>query len=163
MVQIKVRIGNADDVYIPVQTAIEGKVCHLGIHRVIGCIVHSDDDHRLHTDLLGDVTTPGGVATVMMGVLLAIDVQISRGIGAVDLNVVALCLRQVFLVQFLGINGRTAVVVIAAVLSIQSVPGMGQADKIPLGVNGSGDFCGLLGECPFAIDTGNRSQCCFLP
>ena len=63
--QIKVTFGNADQVHIPVQTAVEGKVCILRVDGGAGGIVHLND-HQIGTGHGAcHVHTPGGVATVM--------------------------------------------------------------------------------------------------
>jgi hypothetical protein len=94
--------------------------------------------------------------------MLAAYIQVSRGVGALDLDIVAVSHRQVFLADLLSVDGSAAVVVIATVLAVQCVPGVRQIDKIPLIVDSGGDFGGLLSKCPFAVDIKNCSQNGFL-
>ena len=158
IIQRKVGLGNTDDVDITVQTAIEGKVSDLRIDLLIGSIVYCQSDHGLQADLGSDIAAPCGVATVVMGKLLAVNVQIGRRVGTTDLDVIALGFGQLLPIQLLGINGSAAVVIVAAVLAIQSIPGMRQVHKIPLRINGSRDLGGLLGECPLAVDIGDMTH-----
>ena len=151
-------IGHTDDVHIPVQTAVEGKVRHLGIDPVVGGVVHGDDQHGVKADFLGNVAAPGGVAAVVMGKLLAVYIQVCGGVGALDLNVVPVSLGQVFLGKYPGVGCGAAEVVIATVLSVNGIPAVGQVDEIPLTVNHRGNFHSLLGESPFAVDVGNGSH-----
>ena len=52
----------------------------------------------------------------------------------------------------------TAEIVVAAVLAVNGVPGMGQIHKIPLIVDLGGDSSGSLGEGPLAVQVNDLSQ-----
>ena len=79
---------DTDDIYIPVKAAVEGEVGHLGIDSVVGTVVHSDDEQVLFIQRVGNVHTPGGVAAVMVGQALAVEISIGGRVGTADLQIV---------------------------------------------------------------------------
>ena len=155
VVQIEVAFGYAQDVHITVNAAVEGEVCHLGIHPVVGGVVHQDHQHIFPLHRVGHVHTPGGVAAVVMGQVLAVEVSIGRGVGTVDLQVVAVGGGQIQLVEALGIHRRAAVVIVAAVLAVNGVPAVGQVHPVPFGADLGGDGVHALGKGPFVVKIDN--------
>ena len=149
--QVKVGLGQADQVHVPVKTAIEGKVRHLGVDPVVGRVVHHNGKQVLLLYVLCHVHPPGGIAAVMMAQMLSVQVHIRGGIGAVDLQEVFFRLGQIGFLEGLGIAGRAAVVVTAAVLAVDAVPGVGQVDKIPQLWHLCRGFHNALGKGPLTV------------
>ena len=145
--QIKVGFGNADQIHIPVQAAIEGKVSVLGIDLFVDRVFHSEDHKVAALHHIRHIHTPGGVAAIMVGKVLAIPVKVSGSVGAVDLQEVPLTFGQIDLVDGLGIIAGATVVVTAAVLTINGVPCMGQVDPVPIFRHSGRDCSRLLGKC----------------
>ena len=152
------RLIDADNVHIPIQTAVESKVSHLGIDTVICAVVNGNDQQFVVLQLLADVHTPGGVAAVMMGQQVTICVDISGGIGATDLKVIQVCSGESFLVQLLGVIGGSTVVVVAAVLAVDGVIAMGQVDLFPVNGKFCGQGSGFFGKSPVCVEIVNSSH-----
>ena len=83
---------------------------------------------------------------------LTADEHFGGGVGAADLQEVALSCRQVCLADGLDIHAVATEVVIVAVLAVDCVPGMGQVHRLPLLVDDCGNCGDLLGKCPIAVD-----------
>ena len=78
IIQIKMGIGNADQVHVPVKSAIEGKVRYLGIHPAIGGVVHQNGQQVVVFQGPGHIHPPGGVAAVMMLQMFSVQKHIGR-------------------------------------------------------------------------------------
>ena len=70
--QVEVDSRNRDDVHVPVETAVEGEVSHLGVDGFIRAVVHLDDE-VLILHVLGKKDTEGGVASVVMGEMISVE------------------------------------------------------------------------------------------
>ena len=152
VVQIKVGLRNGDDVDVTVQTAVEGEVCHLGIDAVVGSIVNGDDQQIFISQSFGQVHAPGGVTAIVVSQVLTVQIHISGGVGTIDFQVVALCRRQVCLGDGLCVVSGAAPVVVAAVLTVYSIPAVGDVDCFPVGTQRFGDCGCFLGEEPALVD-----------
>ena len=134
IVQIKVGLGDADQVDTAVQTAVEGKVSGSGVHR--GGILVAD----LNADLVvtgnaevGDVRAEAGVAALMGHGVLAVDAHGSlQGCGG-DLNIqTAAGQRLGGRLEGAGVDCGGAQIAAVAVHAVYGVPGMGQVDGLGL-------------------------------
>ena len=130
--------GHAEDVHIPVEAAVEGEVGRLGINTVVGGVVHRDDQQVFVLQGAGELHPPGGVAAVVVGQLFTVQVDIRRGVGAVDLQEIGLRFGQVGALQRPHIDSGAAPVVVSAVLAVNVVPAVGQIDQVPVGGEGFG-------------------------
>ncbi len=128
IIQIKVGMVYADGVHIPINTAIEGKVCRLRIHPVIRRIVYSHYKYVVIFQEIGDISSPGGIATIMLRHLLAIHVQGGAGVGSAEFQVNLLAFRQIRPVHFFSVITGATVIVVSAVLPVYRVPGVRQGD-----------------------------------
>ena len=115
--------------HLPIQTAEEGKVCLRRVDRQIGVVVH------LHSQLVfaavqvrGQIHGEGGETAAMFAHKLPVTEHRCHFAGSAETD------------KYLGSVGRskgflvptdTLIVVIAAVLPVQGVPGMGQVDSLP--------------------------------
>ena len=142
MFQFKMSFRNSHDVHAAVQTTVEGKVCSLGIHGFIGSIVHQNHQTVLITQCIGNFHTPGRVATVMVGKPLAVHIYIGRRIGTVNLQKIFLTFGQVTFGKILRITAGSAEVIITAILTILSIPGMGQIHHLTM----IGNMCRCFGH-----------------
>ena len=136
--QIKVGLRDLNQGDVPVQAAVEGEVGLLGVD-VAGAVVHHHPDlpAALGHDL-GDVHPEGGEAALVGPQQRVAGVHAGDVVGALELQILphpGLGLRQR---QAVGVG--SPVVVGAAVLAVQGVPGVGQGDKLPLsGLRGLGE------------------------
>ena len=140
-----------DDVqgHIPVNAAVEGKVCLLGVHGVVVAVVHADGQQVLVFQVVGQVHPEGGVAALVLGQFFPVQVNGGSHGCAVQLqNSLAAC-RDGGLCQGQCIPAGAAVVIVAAVLTVHRVPGVGQGNG--LAHNGGGDAGVLLGKMPVAM------------
>ena len=127
---IEMRLVRKDkQLHLPIQTAEEGKVCLRRVHRQIGVVVH------LHSQLVftavqvrGQIHGEGGETAAMFAHELPVTEHRCHFAGSAETD------------KYLGSVGRSKgflvptdalIVVIAAVLPVQSVPGMGQVDSLP--------------------------------
>ena len=124
-VQLKVCGGNGHDLHTAVQTAVEGKVCGLGINSLVGGVIHQNSQTVVISQGIGDIHTPCGVAAVVVSQMFAVHVGIGRGVGTVDLQIILFALRQLCFGDHSGIAAGTAEIIVAAVLTVFGVPGMG--------------------------------------
>ena len=121
------------------------------IHIVHNGVVHFEDDEVGIGHHIGDIHAPGGVAALVEAYPLSVPVNSGSMVGTVDFQEVALGFRQVNLVDGLGIVAGAAVVVTAAVLAVDGIPGVGQVDPMPVAGHLGRDCSGFLGESPFGI------------
>ena len=140
-----------DDVqgHIPVNAAVEGKVRLLGVHGVVVAVVHADGQQVLVFQVVGQVHPEGRVAALVLCQLFPVQVNGGGHGCAVQLqNSLAAC-RDGGLCQGQRIPAGAAVVIVAAVLTVHRVPGVGQGNG--LAHNGGGDAGVLLGKMPVAM------------
>jgi len=151
IVKVKVGTGNADDIHITVDAAIESKVCHLGIYDLVCGVINSNYKQIAVRQSFGEVYTPGGVTAIVVSEVLAVEIYISGGVCTLKLQIILLSLGKFALFKALHIMAGAAVVIIAAVLTVHSIPAVGQVNPLTLGGNSRGQF-GILGECPFCVE-----------
>ena len=124
VVQVKVALFHAQHGYIPVNAAVEGEIRHLGIYRFIGAVVCIDHQQILRQNFR-QLGTEGGVAAVMLGNLLAVPVDLGAAVHAVELQVMHRGAAQFIGGECLGVGALASVIVVAAVLAVCAVPGVG--------------------------------------
>ena len=135
--------------YIAVNAAVEGEVCLLGVHGVVVAVVHADRQQIFLFEMFGQVNPEGRIAALVLGQLFAVQVDYSGHSGTVQLqNCFAVC-RDGGLCQGQRIPAGAAVVIVAAVLTVHRIPGVGQGDGLTH--NGGGDAGVLLGKMPIAM------------
>ena len=126
VVEIKVGVCNCYEIYVTVKTAVEGEVCHLRIYLLVRGVVHYDSYLALISEALGEVNSPGGVSAVVMSLVLTVNVYVCGRVRTADLEIVLIGCGELTLYELLGVKTRAAEVVVAAVLSVGSVPGVGE-------------------------------------
>ena len=113
--------------HIPVDAAVEGKVCFLGINAVVDAVVHPHRELVLCLQQLRDLCPEGGVAAVMGAELLTVQQHSSAGVDALKLQPDLLLCRVKGRSRKAGaIGAGTPPVIVAAVLTVLGVPGVGQ-------------------------------------
>jgi hypothetical protein len=152
IIQINMALANTDDADITVQAAIEGEVSHLGIDSFIGSVVYSDNQQVAVAQSVGHIHTPGGITAVMMSQVLSIQINIGRGVGTLQFQIVASSLGQSGFLKALGIVASSAMVIIAAILAVNGVPAVRQIDLLPVRRETGRNLGCLLGECPLGIE-----------
>ena len=147
--QGKVLCGNDVQGHIPVNAAVEGKVCLLGVHGVVVAVVHADGQQVLVFQVVGQVYPEGRVAALVLCQLFPVQVNGGGHGCAVQLqNSLAAC-RDGGLCQGQRIPAGAAVVIVAAVLTVHRVPCVGQGDGLTH--NSGGDAGVLFGKMPVAM------------
>ena len=140
-----------DDVqgHIPVNAAVEGKVCLLGVHGVVVAVVHGNCQQIFLFEVVGQVHPEGGVAALVLCQLFPVQVDDGGHSCAVQLqNSLAAC-RDGGLCQCQRIPAGAAVVIVAAVLTVHRVPCVGQGNGLTH--NSGGDAGVLFGKMPVAM------------
>ena len=148
----------ADKTYVAVKAAVEGEVGHLGIYAVVGSIVNSYDQQVRVLHCIGEVYAPCGVTAVVVSQLLAVEIYVCGGVGALKLQIIAVSCGQLGFSEALGVVAGAAEVVVAAVLTVNSIPAVGKGYFFPICRHGCGNFGSLLGKCPFGIEINDSSQ-----
>ena len=126
--------GVADkEVDVAVDPAEEGEVTRQGGH---GGIVGVGDLHGYGVllaalDVVGDVKAEGGVAALVLTHGGAVDIQGGHGVGALELDPQGLARVVGGDRDGAAVDARAAVVVLAAVLTVQGVPGVGEGHRFP--------------------------------
>ena len=85
----------------------------------------------------------------MMGQVLAAQIDISGGIGTIDLQEILAGLRQIL--QNLGIAALAAEIVAAAVLAVQCIPAVGKGNGFPICGEALRCLNHILGKSPRSI------------
>ena len=121
--------GYHNQIHAPVQSAVEGKVRLLGINPVVIGIVHAHHQGVVFFQIL-QLHPEGAVAALMAANLLTIEHHLT-GVGSpqeLQPDLIARIDRRFG--QLPGIIAGAPVVIIAAVLTVNRVPGMGQGDSL---------------------------------
>ena len=147
--QGKVLCGNNVQGHIPVNAAVEGEVCLLGVHGVVVAVVHADCQQIFLFEMFGQVHPEGRVAALVLGQLFAVQVDYSGHSGTVQLQNCFAVSRDGGLCQRQRIPAGAAVVIVAAVLTVYGVPCMGQGNG--LAHHGGGDASVFFGKMPVVI------------
>ena len=154
IVKVEVALAYAKDVYVSVKTAVEGKVCHLGIYSVVGSIINCDNKKGFILKRICNINSPCRVTAIVVSKLLTVKIYVRRGVCAIDFKVVAVCNGQICLLYCLNIVTCATVVVVTAVLTVKGIPGVRQANafKIACYLCGQG---GIFSKCPALIKIQN--------
>ena len=126
VVHIKVILADHHQPGVAVDAAVEGKVGLLGVDAVVAAVVGHDLQGVLVLQQGGDVGAEGGVAAVVVDDLLAVQRNIGRSVDALKLQVDHLGSGvKAGAGKGFGVGAAAAPVVVAAVLAVDVVPGMG--------------------------------------
>ena len=155
VIQRKVVLVDDQQRHIAVDAAVEGEVSLLGVNAVVFAVVDLDGQLIVLAQYGGDIRTEGGVTAVVAGDLHAVQRNSCAGIDTLELqpdllgsNIKGGC-REL---RFIGAG--TAPIIIAAVLTIDVVPGVRQIDGDGLAVR--------AGELPVLHQLGRASHCALL-
>ena len=129
VVQRKVRLGHNQQMHRAVDAAVEGEVGLLRVDRAVFAVVHGDGQGVLRRQRGRQIDTEGGVAALMPGQLLPVQRDHGGHGNALKFQPDLLAVTVVGGLKRLCIKAGAAVVVIAAVLSVLGVPGVGQCDR----------------------------------
>jgi hypothetical protein len=155
--KIEVVLVYADKVYVTVKTAVEGKVRHLGINLFVRRVVNGYKEDVLIRKRVGKLYPEGGITAVVVSKLLAVKIYIGRGVCALDLKIIFVRHGKSRLGERSRVISHTAEVVVAAVLTVDRVPGVRKRDMLALGQL-SEVFNLFLGEYPLAVYVYNVSH-----
>ena len=126
VVHIKVILADHHQPGVAVDAAVEGKIGLLGVDAVVAAVVGHDLQGVLVLQQGGDVGAEGGVAAVVVDDLLAVQRNVGRSVDALKLQVDHLGSGvKVGAGKGFGVGAAAAPVVVAAVLAVDVVPGMG--------------------------------------
>ena len=132
----------------PVQTAVEGEVCLLRIHAIIVLVADGDLQQVLVPQLSGQFRPESGISSLVVAKFFTIQKHFTGVGSAVQLQEHSI--SGGFLHgQFPRIPAGAPVIIVAAVLSVNCVPGMGQRNRFQSGVPASAETPALLQYCDF--------------
>ena len=155
IIQCNVVLVDHQQRHITVDAAVEGEVGFLGVDAVILAVVHSDNQVVVLCQQRGDVSAEGGVAAVMVNDRLAVQRDIRTGVHALKLQPDLLGGRVKGGCRELRFVGADAApVIVAAVLTVDVVPCVGQSH--------GGGFAVGAGELPVFHQLGRASHCALL-
>ena len=86
---------------------------------------------------------------------VTVPIDLGTVVGTVYFQEITPGFRQVNLIDGFCVIANTPVIISAAILSVDCIPGMGQVDPVPLFGHGCRALGGLLGEGPFGIKVKN--------
>ena len=113
--------------HIPVDAAVEGKVCFLRVNAVVDAVIHLHRELVFCLQKLRDLCPEGGVAAVVGTDFLAVQQHGGAGIDALKLQPDLLLCRVIRRCCKAGAVGAgTTPVIVAAVLTVLGVLGVGQ-------------------------------------
>ena len=155
MVQIKMGGGHADEIHAAVQAAVEGEVGALGVHP-LQTLVGAGNDQQVVFAVLAEIrhiSAEFGVAALMVGDLLAVDVHIRLLTGGVHLHVDPAAGQRLFGGgEAAGVPEGAAGIAAVAVHAVHGVPAVGQGHVLPVGGQGGGQTCVRLNEFPALVE-----------
>ena len=131
-VQVETGLGHHHQLHAAVQPSIEGEVGALRVD-VVAAVVHADGEQGLILlEVIGDIHPEGGVAPLMAGRLFHVQEHLA-GVGrAVKFQVCPAPGGDIRPLQAPGVPAGSPVVVVAAVLAVHGVPGVGEDDLLAL-------------------------------
>ena len=118
--------GHGNQIDISVKTAVESEVGHLRINAVVGGVIHGNRKGILPRQLVGQIHTPGGITAVVVREMFPVQIDVGGGIGTVDFQIMPVPCHHGITAQFLFIHTGAAEIIVAAVLPVCGIPGMGQ-------------------------------------
>ena len=122
--------------HIPVNAAIESKVRHLGVDPVIFAVIHIYLQVVFRLQIGGDITAEGRVATVVSHNLSSVQADPGRGIDPLKLQIHLLGVTvKIGHSKHLAVAACAPLIVIAPVLPVQGVPGVGNIHLACLSVH----------------------------
>ena len=117
--------------YIAVNAAVEGEVGLLGVDGIVVAVVNGNKQLICAVvQGIGDVHAEGGITALVFGYFLTVQADNGSHSHAVKLQNRAAAVGQLRLLQCTGVGAGAAVVVVAAVLTVHGVPGVGQGDRL---------------------------------
>ena len=131
IVQGKVPCRDTDQFYRAVNAAIEGKIRLLGIDDLIVAVVRRHCQHILIRQSLCDVHSERGVASLVMGQLLIVQVDVRRHGDPLKFYVNSLPCGNLRPGKLLRVPAGAPVVIVSSVLSVLRVPCVGQGYRLP--------------------------------
>ena len=125
----KVRSGHNMQRYIAVNAAVEGEIGLLRVDGIIVAVVHIHAQQvAAVAQRIGNVHAKCRIAALMLSELLLVQIDLGGHGNGVKLQNGASVFRQDDVRQHGGVAAGAAVIVIATVLPVDGVPGMGQGD-----------------------------------
>ena len=109
-------LGYHNQIHIPIQSAIESKVCLLGVYGIIISVIHRNNKGILLFQMFGQLHPEGRIAPLMLRQLFSVQIDNSGHSCAKDFQIDFV--PGFRLVQFPDIPASSPVVVIATVLSV---------------------------------------------
>ena len=128
VVEADVGGGHREEEHIPVDAAVEGEVGPLRVDRLVGAVVDVHDEHVVVAQRLGEGDAERRVAAFMGRQQGSVEMDLRAGVDAAELQPdvpVRVGGREPD-----GVGAGAATVVVAAVLAIDRVPGVGQVDRL---------------------------------
>ena len=150
--QRKVGGRHHDEVYIPVQTAVEGEICFLGIDGVVVAVIHRNDQQVFFFQMRRQIHAEGGIPALVFCQRFAVEHDhrgVSRAVHLQPDFVGAVMLRHL---QAAGVQAGAAVIVIAAVLPVHGVPGVGQVNGLALSARQNGGQIRFFVKLPAFVE-----------
>ena len=112
--------------HIAVDAAVKGKVRLLGVNSVVVAVVNGHGQKVVFPQFAGDVHAERRIAALVLGHGFAVQAHGGAHGGTVKLQYGTAARGDLGLFQRAGIAAGAAVIVVAAVLSVRGVPGVGQ-------------------------------------
>ena len=127
----KVGGGHNMQRYIAVNAAVEGEVGLLGVDGIVVAVVNRNSQLICTiVQSIGDVNAESRIPALVLGYFLTVQTDNCSHSHAVKLQNRAAAVGQFRLLQYTGVAAGAAVVVVAAVLTVYSVPSVGKGDRL---------------------------------
>ena len=95
---------------------------------------------------------------VCYGATDSVEINIGGRVGTLQFKIITICCGQLGLGEALGIVAGAAEIIVAAVLTVNSVPAVRKIYFFPICGHSCGKLSSLLGKCPFGIKGHDSSQ-----
>ena len=121
-------LGHYDQIHSPVQTAVKGKVSHLGIYIALLAVIHLYC-HEIFPVLfqqIRNIRTEGGETALMVYRFCPIDIDPARQGSCKDLHIDAAAFHAFWRPKTFRVPACSSVIIPSSVLPVHPIPGVGQ-------------------------------------
>ena len=120
-----------NQIHIPVQSAIEGKICLLRVNPTVLTVIHENNQYIFFPEFFRDIDTKRGIATLMMCQLFPIHIYFRCHGSTTEFNPCLLIFRKFRRSKLLYIPAGATVIIVSAILPVDGIPCVGQGDLLP--------------------------------
>ena len=120
--------AHGDNIDIAINSAVEGEIRLLRINGIV-CRVVGSDNKRVFIKNIIKLNTECRISAIVCNQTFAVKNNLSSRIDALKLEIELVARRQIGLCKRFFITALASVIIVAAVLTVYSVPSVGKGDR----------------------------------